>query len=375
MSNIFKKGSLLALILIFGFSLIFNFAALAQKNYPITNMTKDELASLYEDLPFTNKLPLKEGPIKIDGEVKDITIGFSNTGYNHPWRIEMLASVQAEAARHPNVKVIPTDGNVNVQKQSGDVRDLLAKRVDGMLLSPTESAGLAPAAKQVNMEGIPLVVMDRDVPVDKTLYLGQSNVTMAEKVAKEMVKDLNGEGNILVLTGLMGSSPAIDRNKGLYNVLENYPDINVLAEGDAEWIREPAVSLMENWLTAYDDIDAVFSHAEESSWGAQIAIGRAGRCDDNILHYTHDGSNAGFKSVKRGTFEADGNYTPYIGDVGLRAVLYALMGKEIPNKQEYDNPGYYLQLPDLPVVTEENADEWIGRGWGEFPPPTDPCRE
>jgi ribose transport system substrate-binding protein len=117
----------------------------------------------------------------------------------------------------------------------------------------------------------------------------------------------------------------------------------------------------------------VFSHAEESSWGAQLAIARANRCKDGIKHYTFDGSNAGFKSVKAGTFGADGNYTPFIGDIGLRAVLYKLTGKEIPDAQDYAEPGKTLVLPDSPVVTAANADEWIGRGWGDFEPTPDPC--
>ena len=189
-----------------------------------------------------------------------------------------------------------------------------------------------------------------------------------------MAEELGGEGRIVVITGLLGSSPAVDRDQGMQNVLENYPDIEVLVTGDGEWIREPAVRLMDDWLTAYPQIDAVFSHAEESSWGAQLAIARAGRCDEDIKHYTFDGSNAGFESVEAGTFRADGNYTPFIADIGLRAVLYDLMGQEIPNKQEYENPGYLLRLPDSPTVVPENAEEWIGRGWGDFEPTSDPCQ-
>ena len=127
---------------------------------------------------------------------------------------------------------------------------------------------------------MPLVLLDRDVPSSKTLFIGQSNVTMAEKVAERMAKDLGGKGNIVVITGLKGSSPAVDRDKGMQNVLANYPDIKVLVKGDGQWIREPAVKLMEDWLTAQPDIDAVFSHAEESAWGAQLAISRANRCGD-----------------------------------------------------------------------------------------------
>lgn len=76
--------------------------------------------------------------------------------------------------------------------------------------------------------------------------------------------------------------------------------------------------------------------------------------------YTFDGSNAGFKSVKAGTFQADGNYTPFIRDIGLRAVICALSDKEILGKEKYENSGYQLKLPDSPVVAPENADDGSG---------------
>lgn len=347
----------------------------AQEKQPISGKTCDELLAQYKKLPFTDILPLEEGPIVINGETKDLTIGFSQTAFNHPWRVSMLESLQAEACRHSNIELVVLDGNVDVAKQSNDVRDLLVRGVDAVLLSPVESAALVPAARAVQDAGIPLIVMDRDVPTEKTLFIGQSNVTMAEQVAEKMAADLGGKGNVVVLTGLKGSSPAVDRNTGMENVLAKFPDIKVIAVGDAQWIREPAVPLMEDFLTAHSDIAAVFSHAEESSWGAQLAIARANRCGDGIRHYTFDGSNAGFKSVKEGTFGADGNYTPFIADIGLRAALYTLMGKEIAGAQSYDQPGNRLLLPDSPTVVADNADEWIGRGWGDFEPTPDPCKK
>jgi ribose transport system substrate-binding protein len=348
--------------------------AFAEDKLPISGKTCTELLAFYKKLPLTNVLPLDEGPISIKGQTRAITIGFSQTGFNHPWRVAMLEALQAEACRHPNIKLVVLDGNVDVAKQSNDVRDLLVQGVDAVLLSPVESAALVPAARAVMDAKLPLIVMDRDVPTAKTLFIGQSNVTMAEKVAERMAKDLGGKGNIVAITGLKGSSPAVDRDKGMKNVLAKYPDIKVLAVGDGQWIREPAVQLMEDFLTAHPDINAVFSHAEESSWGAQLAIARANRCKDKIRHYTFDGSNAGFKTVQAGTFGADGNYTPFIADIGLRAALYKLMDKEITGQQPYDQPGQRLQLPDSPTVVPENAAEWIGRGWGTFEPTPDPCK-
>lgn len=348
--------------------------ALAEDKQPVTQKTCTELLSFYKSLPFTDILPLAEGPVSILGKSGDITVGFSQTGFNHPWRIAMLAALQAEACRHPNIKLIVLDGNVDVAKQSNDVRDLLTRGVDAVLMSPVESAALVPAARAVMAAKLPLIVMDRDVPTDKTLFIGQSNVTMAEGVAEKMAKDLGGKGNIVVITGLKGSSPAVDRDQGMKNVLAKYPGMKVLATGDGQWIRDPAVPIMEDFLTAYPKIDAVFSHAEESSWGAQLAIARANRCKDGIKQYTFDGSNAGFKAVKAGTFQADGNYTPYIADIGLRAALYKLMGKDIPGQKSYQY-GQELVLPDSPTVVAANADQWIGRGWGDFEPTPDPCKK
>ncbi len=347
-------------------------ATVGTKTWPITNMTSAQLADVYKNiLPFTNELPLPEGPI---GD-KPIVIGFSQTGFNHPWRVEMIKSAQAEVARHPNVSLVVTDGNVDITKQNNDVDDLLAQNVDAVVMSPVESAGLVPAGNKVMAANKPLVLLDRDIPSNKTLFIGQSNITMAKAVGDVMVQKLGGKGNILEITGLIGSSPAIDRQKGMMQAIEG-TEIKILATGDGEWIRDPAVALMEDWLVAYDNINAVFSHAEESSYGAQFAIARANRCGDKIMHFTHDASNGGFVATKDGLFQADGNYSPFIGDIGVRAALMSLQGQDIPNKQTYEFEGWLYRLGDLPVVTPENADQWLGKGWGDAVATgvEDPCK-
>ena len=328
------------------------------------------LADLYARLPFQDVYPIPDGPIMIDGKVRPIKIGFSQTGFGHPWRIEMINSARAEVARHPNVQLIVTDGKVDVVKQSGDIADLLAQGVDAIVMSPVEDAGLRAATRKVMKAKIPIVALDRDVSADKTLFMGQSNVTMAAAVARVLVEHLTKKygkpmGNVVEITGLIGSTPAQGRHEGFISVVKNYPDIKILATGDGQWIREPAVKLMEDWLVRFPKIDAVFAHAEESSWGAQLSIERAGRKNEGIMHFTHDAANQGFCSVKAGLFLADGNYTPYLGHIGVRAVLYSLMAKELTNKKNYAY-GFKYDLPDSPVVTPTNVEQWLGRSWGTW---------
>ncbi|KQU64131.1 substrate-binding domain-containing protein [Phycicoccus sp. Root101] len=327
----------------------------------------------YDSLPFKDILAMPEGDVKVAGKEK-ILLGFSQTCFNHPWRKAMLESVLAEVKRHPNVSVVTVDGNCDAAKQSNDIDDLMARGVDAIIMSPVESAGLAPAARRVMAKKMPLVLLDRDVPAEKTVFIGQSNVEMAYETAKKMIADMNGKGNIVEITGLSGSSPATDRSTGLKKALAEAPGMKLLAVGDGQWVREPAVKVMDDWLTKYPKIDAVFSHAEESSWGAMQAIKNAGRCNDNIKEYTHDGSAPGFKAVKEGQFQADGNYSPFIGDIGVRAALGALEGKPIDGAKAYSQPGSYLQLPNLPLVTAENADQWVPKGWGTFELTKNPCK-
>jgi ribose transport system substrate-binding protein len=318
----------------------------------------------YDSLPFPDIYPLPAGPVLVNGAAKRIKLGFAQTAFNHPWRIEMNNSVQAEVDRHPNVEVVLTDGNVDVAKQHSDIEDLLSQGCDAIIMSPIDSAALANAARKVMERAVPLVVLDRDVYADKTVFIGQSNYAIGQQLGDLLVKVFDGEANVVEITGLKGTAPAIDRQRGFRDAIKDHPGIKVIAEGDGEFLREPASKLMDDFLIAHDDIDAVYSHAEESAWGADLAIRRAGRAGDGIRQFTIDASNAGFRSVKSGQFTADGNYTPHIGQVGVRAALYVLMGKELDGLQKYEY-GSMRELPELPVVDAANVDEWIGRGWGE----------
>ena len=86
------------LILTTAMSLTALSSAWAEDKLPVTGKTCSELLAFYKDLPFTSVLPLPDGPVSVPGKTGDITVGFSQTGFNHPWRTAMLAALQAELA-------------------------------------------------------------------------------------------------------------------------------------------------------------------------------------------------------------------------------------------------------------------------------------
>lgn len=321
--------------------------------------------ALYQSLPFPEVFPIPDGEIQIGGEAREITIGFVQTALNHPWRIAMNESLEAQAERFPNVKLVILDGEADAAKQANCIEDLIAMGVDAIILSPMDSVSFDNACQNIKKAGIPLIVLDRDVNnPDKTVYIGQSNYAIGYALGQQLAKDFDGKAKVVELTGNVGNAVTLDRSGGFHDAIKDFPGISVIASGDAGFLREPGSKLMDDYLIANSDIDAVYSHAEESAWGAVLAITRAGRSGDGIKQYTIDASNEGFRSVESGEFAADGNYTPYIGQVGVRAALYVLMGKPLDGTESYDYGTRYV-LPEMPLVTKDNVSQFLGTGWGE----------
>lgn len=324
-----------------------------------------EFDELYQRLPFSDAFPLEDGEIEIDGKTDTITIGFVQTALNHGWRVAMNESMEAQCERFPNVELIILDGEADATKQGNCIEDLIAQEVDAIILSPMDSVSFDNASQKVVDAGIPLIVLDRDINNEnKTVYIGQSNYAIGYAIGQQLAEDFDGKAKVVELAGNVGNAVTIDRSQGFADAVAEYPDIEIIASGDAEFLRDPASALMDDYLMAYDEIDAVYSHAEESAWGAALAIERAGRSGDGILQYTIDASNEGFRSVESGEFAADGNYTPYIGQVGVRVALYVLMGRELEGTESYEYGTRYT-LPEMPIVTQENVSEWLETGWGE----------
>src|SRR5690349_18251296 len=98
---------------------------------------------------------------------KKLRIGFSQATTIEPWRAQFNKDIIAEAAKHPEVELIITDGEDKTEKQVADVENLIRQEVDALLISPKESAGLTGVVQQAIDAKIPVFVLDRNVETDK----------------------------------------------------------------------------------------------------------------------------------------------------------------------------------------------------------------
>src|SRR5215213_8213220 len=103
-------------------------------------------------------------------------VGFSQVTTIEPWRVQFNKDIMAEAAKHPEVELLISDGEDRTEKQVADVETFISQQVDALLVSPKESAGLTGVVEKAIDAGIPVFVLDRNVNTDRyTQFIGGDN--------------------------------------------------------------------------------------------------------------------------------------------------------------------------------------------------------
>jgi len=207
---------------------------------------------------------------------KELTILASVPGMNFPFFVHMMNQMKAEAEALGGITVIESDGQDSTPKQTADVETAIVQGVDGIVISPREVDAMAPALQQAVDAGIPVVTIDRRVDnVPGILaHVGADNVKGGEAQG-ELIMSLFPDGaTIINLQGTPGASPAIDRNKGLHNVLDQHADkYKFVFEQTANFRRADGLSVTESALGGMDaPPDVIVAGNDDMIFGAIEAL-------------------------------------------------------------------------------------------------------
>lgn len=182
---------------------------------------------------------------------KHLTILMSVPGLTFPFFVHCINQGKAEAAKLDDIDLLVSDGQVSSPKQTADIEAAITKGVNGIVISPNDADALAPALQEAVDAKIPVVTFDRRVnKVPGILaHVGADNVKGGEAQG-ELIEKLFPNGcTVMNLQGQSGSSPAIDRNKGLHNVLDQAKDkYKIVFEDTAAFDRAKGLSMTESAL-------------------------------------------------------------------------------------------------------------------------------
>lgn len=175
------------------------------------------------------------------------TILASVPGLTFPFFVHMMKAFKAEGEKL-GYTVLESDGQVSSPKQTADIEAALTKGVKGIVLSPNEVDAMAPALQEAVDANVPVVTVDRRVPSVKGIlaHIGADNVKGGEAQGDLVVKMFPDGATIINLQGQSGASPAIDRNKGLHNVLDKAgAKYKIVFEQTAGFDRAKGLSVTE----------------------------------------------------------------------------------------------------------------------------------
>jgi inositol transport system substrate-binding protein len=196
-------------------------------------------------------------------------------GLTFPFFVHMMNAFKAEAAKQ-GLGVIESDGQVSSPKQTADVEAAITQGVKGIIISPNEVDAMAPALQQAVDAKIPVVTVDRRVAqVEGILaHVGADNVKGGEAQANLIVSLYPDGATIVNLQGQSGASPAIDRNKGLHNILDGMADkYKIVFEQTAGFDRAKGLAVTEAALAGMAEPPKVIVAAnDDMALGAMEAV-------------------------------------------------------------------------------------------------------
>ncbi|MGF6231361.1 inositol transport system substrate-binding protein [Inquilinus ginsengisoli] len=230
------------------------------------------------------------------------TILTSVPSLGFPFFVHMMKELKAEAEKL-GVASVESDGQNSAPKQTADVEAAMVQKVDGIVISPIDVNAMAPVLGEAVEAGVPVVTIDRRVTgVDGILaHVGADNVLGGEAQAKWLMDSYPNGATIVNLQGQPGASPAIDRNKGVHNVLDAHKDkYKFVAEQTANFARDQGLSITESILAGLSTPpDVIVAANDDMALGALEAV-RGRNLQDKIKIIGFDALPEALGSIRDG---------------------------------------------------------------------------
>jgi ribose transport system substrate-binding protein len=271
-------------------------------------------------------------------DVKNAIIGFSQSEKEaNPFRIAETQSIKDEAAKLgiPTDKLLVTNAQSDLNKQISDIKSLLDRGAQLLVVAPLNSDGLQPALDAAKAKKVPVVTIDRKVAsqscTDYLTFIGSNFVEQGKRAAQQMVRVTGGTGKVAILLGSSGNNVTTDRTKGFKDELAKTTGLSVVAEQTGEFDRSKGQAVMEQLIQSHPDITAVYAENDEMGIGAVTALKAAGKTPGkDVKIVSIDGTRNAVQLVADGGYNAVIESNPRFGPLAFQTLQEFADGKEIP---------------------------------------------
>ncbi|HEY5814685.1 MAG TPA: sugar ABC transporter substrate-binding protein [Terrimicrobiaceae bacterium] len=267
-----------------------------------------------------------------------------------------LREAIAAKAKEAGAKVQFEDGQRDIGKQLSQIQNFIAQKVDAIVVNPVDSSATGQMTKLIQDAAIPLVYVnippiEQLKPGEPVVYVGSDERISGKLEGEGIAKLLNGKGNVVIMMGSPASQASIMRTEGAEKVFAQHPEIKIVGKQTANWQRNEAIDLMNNWLVAGTPIDAVCANNDEMAIGAIIALQQAGKDPKKIVIGGVDATRDALAEMEKGNLDV----TVFQDAKGQgKAVVESV--QKLLKKEKFESPYVYVPFES---VTQENYKEYL----------------
>jgi ribose transport system substrate-binding protein len=258
------------------------------------------------------------------------TIGLSLSTLNNPFFVTLRDGAQA-AADAAGVELIVVDAQDDSAREATNIEDLVQRGVDVLLVNPTDADAIVPSIEAANAAGIPVFTIDRAASGGEIVsHIASDNVAGGRMAAEFLCTALGGQGKVVELEGIAGTSAARDRGQGFNEYMSSEcTGVEIVARQTANFNRAEGLTVFENILEAQPVIDGVFAHNDEMILGAIEAASAANRAGE-IVFVGFDAIDDAVAAVEAGDLAATVAQQPSeMGRLGIETAVKHLNGETV----------------------------------------------
>jgi len=220
---------------------------------------------------------------------KQLAVAFSQANNAEPYRAAQNALMAKLFSQDADVKLAISDAQQDNSKQVAQVETFIRQKPDLLIVAPNERAALTAVMGQAMEAHIPVICLERDIlQPNYTSYVHSDNVAIGRQAGKFIVDHLTKKygkprGQIVAMRGLLGVEGEINRDRGAKEILDQYPEIKIIADPVADWIQAKAKDRMTEVLRSQPKIDVVYGHNDPMAIGAYLAAKELNREKEMIF--------------------------------------------------------------------------------------------
>ena len=222
-----------------------------------------------------------------------------------------------EAAAKNNFELIIQSGDKDLSKQQSQIDNFLVQKVDAIIVSPTDTRGIAPAIERANAANVPVFTADIAAGGGVVVsHVASDNAAGGRLAAEYIAKAIGGAGKVGII-GQPEVQSVVDRETGFKEEMAKYPNIEIVPTLNGGGVRDRALKAADDMLQSHPDLKAIFAINDETALGALSAAEARNKTDLIIVGY--DAAPEAVAAIKRGSaLQADVAQQPR--DIGAKTI-------------------------------------------------------